>query len=171
MPYQGPMLIREPELRWPLILLAALVTTLLALVTAGAMHLSLTRATARPAAEPRLEGALRPEMPGFEQLREQIVVEQLVTTEAPRPLGGLAVEVRASVRNNTDRALTGLEMRGAVLGAQRLALREQTVIVVPARQTALEPGEAIGVRILLEGVDPEAEREGAVMEVSSVRFD
>jgi hypothetical protein len=110
-------------------------------------------------------------MPGFRQLREKIVVEQLAATEARRPPGDLAIEVRATVRNNTDRALTGLEMRGAVLGAQMSALRERTVIVVPARQTLLEPGEAIGVRILLEGINPEAERAGALMEVSGVRFD
>lgn len=171
MSYQGPMLIREPELRWPLILVAALITTLLVLVTMGVMHLSLTKPAVRPAVEPRLEGAIRPEMPGFEHLREKVAVEQLVATEASRPLGDLAVEVRATVRNNTDRALSGLELRGAVLDAQSSALRERTVIVVPAQQTALEPGEAVGVRILLEGISPEAERTGVLMEVSGVRFE
>ena len=42
MSYQGPMLIKEPELRWPLIFLAALVTTCIVLVTAGALKLTLT---------------------------------------------------------------------------------------------------------------------------------
>lgn len=170
MSYQGPMLIREPELRWPLILVAAVITTLLMLVMAGVLHLAQTRPAVRPTVEPRLEGALRPEMPGFEHLREKIVVEQLVATEAPRPLGDLAVEINATVRNATGRALSGLEMRGAVLDAQRSALRERTVIVVPTRQTALEPGEAMGVRILLEGIRPEAERAGVLMEVTGVRF-
>ena len=171
MSYQGPILIREPDLRWPLILVAAIFTTLLVLVTAGVMHLSLTRPVVRPIVEPRLEGALRPETPGFEQLREKIVVEELVAMEAPRPLGDLAVEVSATVRNTTERTLSGLEMRGAVLDAQRSVLRERIVMVVPARQTALEPGEAMNVRILLEGIHPEAERAGVLMEVSGVRFD
>lgn len=171
MSYQGPILIREPDLRWPLILVAAIITTLLVLVTAGLMHLSLTRPVVMPIVESRLEGALRPEMPEFEQLREKIVVEEPVAMEAPRPPGDLAVEVSATVRNTTRRTLSGLEMRGAVLDAQGSALRERTVIVVPARQTALEPGEAMGVRILLEGVRPEAERAGVLMEVSGVRFD
>lgn len=171
MSYQGPMLIREPELRWPLILVAAAITTLFMLVMAGVLHLVQTRPAVRPTVEPRLEGALRPEMQGFEQFREKIVVEQLVATEASRPLGDLAVELNATVRNTTDRALSGLEMRGAVLDAQRSALRERTVIVVPARQTVLEPGEAISVRILLAGIRPEAERAGALMEVTGVRFD
>jgi len=37
MSYQGPMLIKEPELRWPIVLLAALMTALIALLV-GVMH-------------------------------------------------------------------------------------------------------------------------------------
>ncbi len=40
--YRGPMLIREPELRWPIVLLAAAVTALLALLTAGLYYVAMT---------------------------------------------------------------------------------------------------------------------------------
>ncbi|MDQ3802449.1 MAG: hypothetical protein M3416_01120 [Acidobacteriota bacterium] len=114
MSYQGPMLIKEPELRWPVILVAAIITTCIVLVAAGALHLTLTRPAASPAAQPRLEGALRPEMPEFERLREKIIVEQLIATEAPRPLNNdFSLEMKATVRNTTDRTLSGLELRGA----------------------------------------------------------
>ncbi len=43
MSYQGPILIREPELRWPIVLLAAIITTAIALVAAGMHYLALTR--------------------------------------------------------------------------------------------------------------------------------
>jgi hypothetical protein len=165
------MSIREPELRWPLILVAGAVTALIVLAIAGALHLSLTRPYGRATAEPRLESAIRPEMPEFDQLREQIVVEQLVAVEAPRPLNHLAVEINGTVRNATGRTISGLEMRGAILDARRRPQRERTVVIVPARQAAIEPGEAIKVRILLEGVSPEAERAGALMEVTGVRVD
>ena len=33
--YRGPTLITEPELRWPIVLLAAAITALLAMLTAG----------------------------------------------------------------------------------------------------------------------------------------
>jgi hypothetical protein len=69
------MIIREPELRWPVMLVAAIVTTLLVLVTAGAIHLTLTKPPTRPATQPRLEGALRPEMPGVERFRGKIIVD------------------------------------------------------------------------------------------------
>lgn len=164
-------MIREPELRWPLILMAAIITTLIVLMMTGVLHFAQTQPSVRPTVEPRLEGALRPEMPEFEQFREKIVVEQLIALEAPRPLGDLAVEINATVRNTTERTLSGLEMRGAVLDAQGSAVRERTIIVVPARQTALEPGEAMGVRLLLEGINPKVERTGVLIEVSGLRFD
>lgn len=67
MSYQGPLIIREPELRWPVMLVAAIVTTLLVLVTVGVLHLTLTKPAAQPAGQPRLEGALHPKMPEFER--------------------------------------------------------------------------------------------------------
>jgi len=37
MSYKGPVLIKEPELRWPIVLLAALMTGVIALLV-GVMH-------------------------------------------------------------------------------------------------------------------------------------
>jgi hypothetical protein len=112
MSYQGPMLIKEPELRWPLIFLAVVITTCIVLVTAGALKLSLTKPAASPAPQPRLEGALRPETPEFDRLREKITVEQLTATEAPRLLNNdYALEMIATVRNTTGHTLNGLELR------------------------------------------------------------
>lgn len=171
MSYQSPMLIREPNLRWPLFLLSAIITTLIVLLMAGVLHVAQRKPLGNPAVEPRLEGALRPGMAEFEQLREKIVVERLTATTAPRAMNDLAVEMNAAVRNTTDRTLSGLEVRGAILDAQRTPVGERTVVVVPTRQTALEPGESISVRILLEGICPETERAGLLMEVTGLRFD
>jgi hypothetical protein len=165
------MLIREPDLRWPIYLVAAIITALIVLMIAGVMHLALTRPAVGHPTERRLEGAIRPGMPQFEQLKEKIVVEQPEATQVSRPLNDVAVEVNATVRNTTNRTLSGLEMRAALLDRQKFSLGERTVVIVPARQTALEPGEAIKVCILLEGLSPEAERAGPLMEVAGLRFD
>ncbi len=45
------------------------------------------------------------------------------------------------------------------------------MVVLPAKQAALERGEAINVSILLEGVRPEAGRAAHLMEVTGLRFD
>ena len=171
MAYRGPTLITEPELRWPVILVAAAITSVIVLVTTGIIHLAMTRPYQGRVLEQRLEGAIRRESPGFEQLSGLLVVERLAAAEAPLPLNDQAVEITGTVRNATGRTVTGLELRGVILDALSTPVRERTVVVIPVRQAALEPGEAINVSILLEGVRPEAERAAPVMEVTGVRFD
>jgi hypothetical protein len=171
MAYRGPTLITEPEIRWPVILVAAAITSVIVLVTAGVIHLTAARPDQARVVEQHLEGAIRRESPGFDELSEQLVVERLVAAEAPRPLNDHAVEITGTVRNSTGRTVTGLELRGVILDALSTPLRERTVVVVPMRQAALEPGEAINVSILLEGVSTEAERASHAMEVTGVRFD
>ena len=43
MSYQGPMLIREPGLRWPIVVLAAMVTAAIALLTAVLYYGAMTQ--------------------------------------------------------------------------------------------------------------------------------
>lgn len=169
MSYQGPMLIREPELRWPIVMVAALVTTVIAVLAAGIYYV--TQPIVTPNVAPALERALYTGQPEFEQFREQILIEQLVGKEQVQPFNDLAVEVTALVKNNTGRKISGLEMRGAIRDAQNSVVRERTVVVIPARQTILEPDEAINVRILLESIDKDSDRAHAVMEVTGIRFD
>lgn len=169
MSYQGPMLIREPELRWPIVMVAALVTTVIAVLAAGIYYM--TQPIVTPNVAPALERALYTGQPEFEQFREQIVIEQVVGKEKVHPLNNLAVEITALVKNNTGRKISGLEMRGAIRDAQNSVVRERTVVVIPARQTILEPDEAINVRILVESIDKDSDRAHAVMEVTGIRFD
>lgn len=169
MSYQGPMLIREPELRWPIVMVAALVTTVIAVLAAGIYYV--TQPIMTPNVAPALERALYTGQPEFEKFREQILIEQLVGKEQVQPFNDLAVEVTALVKNNTGRKISGLEMRGAIRDAQNSVVRERTVVVIPARQTILEPDEAINVRILLESIDKDSDRAHAVMEVTAIRFD
>jgi len=170
MSYQAPLLIREPELRWPIVILAVVITTIIALVAAGLHYVAMTQPVNSYSA-PRLSSALRPGEPEFEQVREQIEIAQLLGTDLVHPFNNLAVDLTATVRNNTGRTINGLEMRGAIVDAQNSTVRERTVMVIPARQTALEPGEAIGVRVLLEGIGNDSDRANMVLEVTGVSFD
>jgi hypothetical protein len=171
MSYQGPMLIREPQLRWPIVILATITTAAIALLAAGMQYLAMTQPYVNPPTERRLERALQPGQLEFEQFREQIVIEELVGTEKVHPFNNLAVEMTATVRNNTGRTITGLELRGAIADAQNATLRERTVVIIPARQTVLEPDEAISVRVLLESISKDSDRAHPVLEVTGIRFD
>ncbi len=171
MSYHDPMLIREPKLRWPIVMLAAIITAAIALLAASMHYVAMRQPYVNPNTAPSLESALRPGQPEFEQFRKQIVIEQLVGKEKVHPFNNLAVELTAIVRNETGRIIRGLEMRGAILDTQNTTVRERTVIVIPARQTVLEPDEAINVRILLESLSKDSERAHMVLEVTGLSFD
>jgi len=167
--YRGPTLITEPELRWPIVLLAAAITALLAMLTAGLYYVA-TQSTVKSDTQPRLERALQPGQPEFERFRPHIAIEQLVGTEKVHPFDTLAVAMTATVRNNTGRTISGLELRGAILDRTSSSLRERKVVVIPVRQKVLESGEAINTQILLESIDKDSDRAHLVLEVTAMRF-
>jgi hypothetical protein len=169
--YRGPTLIAEPELRWPILILAAVITALLAMFTAGLYYAVVTNADVRSYAEPRLEGALHPGQSEFEESRRQIAIEELVGTEKVHPFDTLAVAMTATVRNNTGRDISGLELRGAILDSKSSSVRERTVVIIPRQQRLLESGEGINTRILLDGIDKDSDRSQLVLEVTAIRFD
>ena len=169
--YRGPTLIAEPELRWPILILAAVITALLTIFTAGLYYVAMTQSAGSSYKEPRLEGALQPGQPEFEEFRPHIAIEQLVGIEKVHPFDTLAVAMTATVRNNTGRNISGLELRGAILDSQNSSVRERTVVIIPRQQKLLESGEGINTRILLDRIDKDSERAHLVLEVTAIRFD
>ena len=169
--YRGPILIAEPELRWPIVLVAAAITALLAILAAGLYYVVMTKSDVNSFTEPRLERALQPGEAEFEEFRQHIAIEQLVGIEKVHPFDTLAVAMTATVRNNTGRNISGLELRGAILDSKNSSLRERTVMLIPRRQKILESGEVINTRILLENIDKDSDRAHLVLEVSAIRFD
>lgn len=170
MSYQGPILIREPELRWPIVLLAAIITAAIALVAAGMQYVALTQPYLHSYSQPRLEESLRAGNLDFEPLREKVLVEHLVGVEKMHPFSDLVIELTATVSNNTGRTISGMELQGAIVDSHGSLVRERTVVVIPTRQTALEPDEAMNVRILIENVNPDSERGHVSLEVTALRF-
>ena len=170
MSYQGPILIREPELRWPIVALAAIITVAIAMVAAGMHYFALTQPYLDSYSPPRLEESLRAGNEDFEPLREKVLVEHLMGVEKMHPFNALAIELTATVTNNTGSTITGMELRGAIVDSHGSLVRERTVVVIPARQTVLEPDEAMNVRVLIENIDPDSERGHISLEVSALRF-
>lgn len=169
--YRGPTLITEPELRWPIVLLAAAITALLAILAASLYYVAMTQSAVKSDVEPRLEWTLQAGQPEFEEFRRHIAIEQLVGIEKMHPFDSLAVAMTATVRNNTGRTISGLELRGAILDSNSSTVRERTLVVIPLRQKTLESGEAINTRILLESIDKDSDRAHLVLEVTAMRFD
>ena len=171
MSYQGPILIREPELRWPIVALAAIITAAIALVAAGMQYFALSQPYFDSYSQPRLEDSLRAGNADFEELREKVLVQHLVGVEKMHPFNNRAIELTATVTNNTGRTITGMELRGAIADSQGSLIRERTVVVIPARQTVLEPDEAKNVRIVIKNMDPNFQRGHISLEVTALRFE
>ena len=159
--------VKDPvQSRW-IYIAAGIVTLMLLLLVLGKFYWA-SRPAGNVAEQPRLEGALRAGASEFDEIRPHILVEKPQATIAPRALGDKVVELTTQVRNETGRTINGLELRGAVLDSQGMAIRERTVVVVPAQQAALAPGETMNVRILLEGLDPNSDRADTHVEVTGV---
>lgn len=165
MSYQGPVLIREPELTWPIVLLAAIITAAIALMVAGMQYFALTQPYLNSYPQPQIEQPLRSGNAEFDLLRSQILIENLVGVEKEH-----AVELSAAVTNDTGRTISGMELRGAIVDSHGSLAGARTAVIIPAKQTVLEPAETISVRILIEKVDPDSERSHLTMEVTALRF-
>jgi hypothetical protein len=79
-------------------------------------------------AERRLEGAVRPGSPEFEQVRDKLVVEfdpDEDATIGANALGNFVVTMKPTVRNFTGRTVSGLEFHAAGLDLGGKTIRER----------------------------------------------
>ena len=171
MSYQGPMLIREPELRWPVVMFAAIVSAVIALVVAGMHYLAMNQRNFNsfPAQQPAW--TLKTGQAEFEQHRKDIVVSQIEGREQLHPFNNLSVELTAVVTNRTNRVISGLEMRGAILDTKNSIVQQRTVVIIPGQQKLLEVDESITVRVLLKRMEKNSDRAQTALEVTGIRFD
>ena len=92
--------------------------------------------------ERRLEGAVRPGSPEFEQVRERLVVEFDPNEHAdigPTALGPWAVTMKPVVRNFTGRTVSGLEFHASGVDTAGRTIRERTFI----SEEEIEPNKVL----------------------------
>lgn len=146
-----------------------IVAIIAAILIAAFFYILLRAAGSRGSAEPTLQGALR-QGSEFDQYKSKIVLDEPEANEAKRALGDIVMSLNTTVRNFTGKTIDGLEIRGAVVDHQGKAVKERTVIVVPARQAELAPNKTLAVSIMLEGMTDADDRANIKMEVAGVRF-
>ena len=144
-----------------------IVVAIIAAVLIGGVFYLLMRETAAPGAPTNLAGAIRAGSPEFEQYRSKIILETSdEANQSTNVLGGFQMELEATVRNFTDRTITGLELRAAVLNSEGKSVRERTVVVIPTRQPELERNKTMFVKIVLDGMKESDDRAKLWMEVT-----
>jgi len=126
----------------------------------------LLRNTAVPSPPPTLAGAIRAGSPDFEKYSKLIVLDEKEADEAKRALGDIVMTLHATVRNFTGRTITGLEIKAAVVDHDGKPVKERTVVVIPARQSELEPNKTMKVSVMLEGFTDNDDCANIKMEVT-----
>lgn len=154
--------IPEEKSRRTLIIVIAVVA---AVLIAGFFYL-LLRNTAAPSTPPTLAGAIRSGSPEWEKYSKLIALDEKNADEAKRALGDTVMTLHATVRNFTGRTITGLEMHAAVVDHDDKPVKERTVVVIPGRQSELEPNKTMKVSVMLEGFTDNDDRANIKMEVT-----
>ena len=154
--------IPEDKSRRTLIIVIAVVAAILI----GGFFYLLLRSSATPTAPPTLAGAIRSGSPDFEKYSKLIVLDEQEADEAKRALGDTVMSLHATVRNLTGRTIIGLEIKGAVVDHDNKPVKERTLVVIPGRQSELEPNKTMKVAVLLEGFTDSDDRANIKMEVT-----
>ena len=148
-----------------------IVVAVVSAVAIAVLFYLLMRATGGAGAgEPRLEGAIRPGSPEFEQYRSKIVLDEPEAEEAKRALGDIVMTLHTTVRNFTGHTLNGLEINGSVVDHQGKPIKSRSVVVIPGKQSELPPNKTMFVQIMLEGMKDTDDRANIKMELTAFRF-
>ena len=125
------------------------------------------------AGPPRLENALSPASPEWEEVSRRVVVEfdpDNDATEGERALGDVVMTMTPTVRNFTGRTINGLELRATVVDLQGQPVQQKTVVPLPNRQAELEHNRVMQVPITMEGFKKTDTRANIKIELTGVRF-
>lgn len=142
-----------------------------AILIAGFFYILMRASSRGPATAERLQGAIRPGSPEFAQFKEKIILDEPEADEARRPLGDIVMTLRTTVRNLTDRTLSGLEIRAAVVDGNGKAVKERTVVVIPSsRAQELAKNKTLLVPVTLEGMSESDYRANISMEITAFKF-
>lgn len=154
--------IPEEESRRTLIIVIAMV----AAVLIGGFFYLLLRSSVTSTQTPQLANAARAGSPDFEKYKTLITRDDPEADEAKRALGDTVMTLQTTVRNLSGRTITGLEVYGAVVDHDGKPVKEKTLVVIPGRQTELEPNKTMKVAMMLEGFTENDDRANIKMEVT-----
>ena len=155
------------ESRRKLIIVVAIIA---ALVIATFFYFLMRASSTGGSVDPVLEGAIRTGSPEWEQYHSKIVLDVPEADEAKRALGDIVMNLQTTVRNFSGRTLNDLEIRGAVVDHQGKAVRQRTLVMVPAKQPELGPNQTMVVAVRLEGMKDSDDRADIRMEVTGFNF-
>ena len=121
--------------------------------------------------EQMFAGALREGSPEFDVVTKKIIIEndEENTIQSPIGLGTVMMSIAGNIRNNSDKALTGLEIRVSVLDSFDKVVKDKMLIVVPTQQKKLEPKGEMHVTVRIDGFDKKDDRARIKWKVTAIK--
>lgn len=119
-----------------------------------------------------LEGAYREGSPEFEALTKRIVVETDEATQATTPLGAIVMTVRGKIRNNSEKAITALEVKLSIIDVDKKSVKDKIVVVVPNEKfTRFEAKQEMDLTVSVDGFKQEDDRAGTRWKVTAIKVE
>lgn len=108
-------------------------------------------ARSRPQESYTLEGGARAGAAEFEAYKSKIELEITNKVVHPNMIGMFQMEIRATIHNRGERAVTGLEVVGKMLDLKEKVIAQRVSIPIPlARPEPLKPGESLPIRVKID---------------------
>lgn len=151
------------------LLIAMLIAVLL--VAGGVFVIWKIQPSMKEQEQQALEGAVREGSPEFEAITKRIVAEndEENTWFSPVGTGGIMMNIAGKIRNNSDKPLTGLELKVSVLDSFGKPVKEKVLTVVPNQQKKLEPKGEMNVVVRIDGFRPDEDRARIQWKVSAIK--
>jgi len=151
------------------LLVAILIAVLL--VAGGVLLIWKIQPSMQEQQEQVLSGALREGSPEFDVLTRRIICEtdEDNTIQSPVGTGYIMMNIAGRVRNNSDKTLTGLEIKVSVIDSFGKVVKDHTMLVVPNQRKKLAPKEQMNVSIRIDGFNPDDDRANIRWKVTAIK--
>lgn len=118
-----------------------------------------------------LSGAFREGTPEFEAITKRIIAEndEENTWQSPVGTGGIMMNIAGRLRNNSDKVLSGLEIKVSVLDSFGKVIKDNTLLVVPNQKKTLAPKEQMNVVVRIDGFRPDDDRARIQWKVTAIK--
>lgn len=151
-------------------LVAAIIIAVL--VVAAIIGLLFLRPTTQEVKEQVLDGAFLEGSPEFAAITNKIIIfnDAANTLESPTGLGTITMFTRGTIRNNSDKTITALEIKVSVVDPFDKVIKEKTLLVVPSQNVySMAPNEEIPVSVSIEGFAKEDDRARVRWKVTAIK--
>ncbi len=150
-------------------LVAILVAVLL--VAGGVLVIWKLQPSMQEQQEQALSGAFREGTPEFDAITRRIVAEtnEDQTWYSPVGTGGIVMNIAGRIRNNSDKVISGLEIRVSVVDIGGKVVKDKTVVVVPTQRQKLEPKGQMNVTVPIDGFKSDDDRANIRWKVTAIR--